>query len=449
MNKHEEYVELDLKALLFYVLRQWKPIIIFAVVFAVLLGGILSVVEYVTGLKVDEENSYWAEYLEYQDTLALYEDLIETTQTKVDNQKDYIDNSILMKADHRNVYMAKATFYVDTDYQILPENVYQTPDKTGSLAWFYENYLQDYSIYEEIGAEIGIDAKYLMELIATGISNEETIVISITHPYERTARNIMEIFQRELYEVHDHLVKTVGEHSLTKMSDTCGVYVSESIKYIQQSNLDELLVHQENLIDYKKELHALKEDGGPGELNVIFAFIKGVIIGGVVGGVLAVVYYAAMSILKNQVHAPEQLVSGYGIPVMGELIYKNTKPNKIMKLLNKLEGRIPENTEANMHFLAENLRNHCGDAGNILICSDGNVEQSAELAESLKQYFANVEFVPAGNLLKDAFAVQMLSKCDAVLRLVGRDHSANKAIRKELVMIDECNKKLIGFVFAD
>ena len=54
MNQNEEYIELDLKALLFYAFRRWKPIVVFAVIVALLLGALMAVSEYFTGANPDE-----------------------------------------------------------------------------------------------------------------------------------------------------------------------------------------------------------------------------------------------------------------------------------------------------------------------------------------------------------------------------------------------------------
>ena len=67
MNQYEESIELDLKSLLFYILRQWKSIVIFAVIFAFLMGGLLAFLEYKTGVDMDMTDDYWVEYQQYQD----------------------------------------------------------------------------------------------------------------------------------------------------------------------------------------------------------------------------------------------------------------------------------------------------------------------------------------------------------------------------------------------
>lgn len=447
MNRNEEVLALDLKAMLFYVLRQWKSIVIIAVIVALLMGGMMAFKEYKTGVNVDMTADYWVKYQQYQDQLALYRDKVDLTQSKIDALQDYIEHSVLMKTDHRNLYIAKATYYIDSGYQILPENTFQTPDRTGTLTWYYQNYLTDYSIYEEMGLEVGLDAKYLMELVDVKTIDGETLTISVSHPYEYSAKNIMGILKSKLQEVHSYLEESVCKHELNIMMDTCGVYVNDELYDIQQKVYDEMLVHQNNLIKFKGELHTLEENGGPGELNVLTTFIKWVIVGGVLGGVVAVVWFVMLAILNNRVYGPALLRSYFGLPVLGEMLRNGNDKCPIRKLLNKLEGRIPENSPETMRFLAENIKNHHTTGGTVLVCSDISREESEAFVAAMEKYLPEFSFTAAGSLLKDADTLAALRRSDLVLRMVSRDHTKHLSLIKEMQMLRECDKQLLGYVF--
>lgn len=446
MIQNEDYIEFDLKALFFYILRQWKPVLIFGLTLAVLLGSVMAYSEYTTSLAVDMENSYWMEYQQYQDQVAFFEDRVSTTQEKINTLQDYLEHSVLMQTDHRNVYIAKSTYYVDSGYMILPENTYQNPDKNYTLAWLYRNYLSDYSVFEEIGAEVGIEAKYLMELVEVTIPNEFTLSIAVSHPVQENAERIMEIVQKKLQEVHLYLAETVNDHTITQMMNTCGVYIDEELRETQQDTYDELLTLQDDLIGYNEDLYELREGPAPGELNVVTAFIKWFILGGAVGGILVIAYLFMKSILRNRLHASAQLVSSFHATVLGEAICSTTRLSPIVRKINKLEGCLSENSEDNLQFLAENIKNHCGNAKNILICGDADACISATLAQSLNTYLTGIRLLPAGDLLKDASALRALSECDTVVMVAARDHSRNTAIKKMLTLIQSYKKEVIGFI---
>ena len=458
MQENEQVVELDLKALLFYILRQWKSMVTFALIIALLLAALMGFLEYRTGLEVDMTNDYWVEYQRYEDQLALYRNQLTTAQGKITTLQDYIDNSVLMSADPQDIYIAQATYFIDTDYKILPENTYQTPDRTGILVSYYRDYLMDYSVYEEIGQIIGLEPKYLTELVkvttgnsaagknAATVSNE-ALSISVGHPSEATALIIMTALQQKMDQVYDHLQKTVDQHKVTVMTNTLGSYVSSELSTYQQTTRAELETYQNSILTARQELYKLEKDGGPGELSIPIAMIKGIILGGVLGGVLAFVWFFVLAILQGRVMAPEQLVRGYSLPVLGEVLREKSRKDPIGAMLNKWEGRLPANSADNTCYVAENIRNHSRGASRILVTSDMGKEESAVLAAAVQNHLPEITFVAAGSLLKDAVALKELALCDGVLCMVSRDRTAGSSINKELQLIRECDKATLGFVF--
>jgi len=445
--QNDGYIEFDIKALFFYVLRRWKSVIVFSLAIAVLLGAFMGYSEYKTSLTVDPENPYWAEYQQYQDQLTLYEDRVSATQEKIGVLQDYLDNSVLMNTDHRNVYIAKATYYVDSGYQIMPNHNYQNPDKTYTMAWYYCDYLKDYQLFEAVGAEVGIDAKYLMELVDVYIANNDILSISVSHSSQQVAQRIMEALQTQLQSIRLHLESSVGEHTLTKMMDTCGIYIDETLKVAQQQAHDEMLTLQNDLLIHKQELYDLKESSTPDDLNIAKAFIKWFILGGIVGGVLSVGTLFLVSILKNRVYSSAQLAANFRVGILGELIC-GAPLSVISRKLNKIEGCLTENSEDNLQFLAERVKYQLGSAREIMVCSDLDTDIVAVLADSLNKYCPGFHFLPTGNLLKDASALHTLAKCDTVLMIAVRDRSRNSDIRKNLSLIQSYKKDLSGFIIA-
>ena len=448
MIQNDSYIEFDLKALFFYMLRQWKSILVFCLALALLLGSLQARQEYETSLNVDMEKSYWAEYQQHQDQIVFLEDRVNSTQDKIDILQDYIQNSVLMEADHRNIYIAKSSYYIDSGYRIIPENTYQDPDKTHTLAWHYRNHLQDTTVFEEIGAQVGIDAKYLMELVDVSIPNDFTLSIAVSHPSRESANTIMNIIQEEIQSVHQQLSGAVADHTITQMMNTCGVYIDEDLNETQQETYDELLNLQDDLIAYREDLFILKEGPAPGELNVTTAFIKWFILGGGVAGVLSVAFLFIRSLLKNRLHASGQLASSFQAAVLGEVICSREQLPPVLKLINRLEGCLTDNSEGNLQFLAENIRNHAGSAKTVLLCGDAGAELCTDLAESLNNRLCGIRLVSAGDLLKDASALRALASCDAVVMVAARDRSRNSILRKMWNMILSYKKEFIGFIMT-
>lgn len=448
MERADEDIVINLKDILFYALRCWKPIIIVAVVLALLLGSFQAINMYYSIINTDEKAEYLIEYQQYQDKLALAGDRISSTQGKIDTLQDYMDHAVLMKADYRNVYVANATYYIDSDYKIMPELNYQNPDKTYTLTWYYLNYLQDYSLYETLSEEVGIDAKYLMDLVSITTTNENTLKLSVFHPYQHYAECIMEALQDQLLQVYAHLEKTIAEHSLTQMLNTCGVYVDESLKEKQQTIYDDMLKYQEELIKYKQDLRTL-EKNEVSLPSVPKTFIKWFILGGILGCALIGIFFVCKALFNGRVHFHGDLTSRYVIPMLGCVVSGSKKYDFISKFIRKLEGRQLENTEENQQFLAENLRRHCKEHESILIVSDVSSEESQIVSNALSTRLANLRFMNAGSLTKDPVALRLLSECNAVIFAVTAEHSRYKDISAAIELLRSCESTALGFVFID
>lgn len=455
MNQNEEYIEINLKAIFFRILYQWKKLLVWGIVIGMLLGGFMAFSEYRVITSTEQDTSYHLELQEYQEKLALAQGKVDATQVKIDALQEYMDHAVLMKADYRNIYISKATYYIDSNYQIMPSLNYQNPDKTYSLAWHYQNFLSDYSLYQEISEEVGIEAKYLMDLISIGVTNSDTLYMSVSHPTERFADLIMDVLQEKLSQLHEQLNDTIDQHTLTLMLDTCGNYVDESLKNRQQEVYDEMLGLQSDLIKLKEELQTLEEElqtleeEPPKEANVLKAFIKWFILGGVLGAMIPAGISVCGTVFSDRVYSSEDLTSRYQKPVFGYVLRQGQNMDPLTCLIRKWERIANKNSKENNAYLAANLRNHLGSSKNILLCSDVSEAESALAVDALQALLPEQILTSAGSLTNDVNALEALSHCEAVIAVVSASRSHRKEINRAFSTISGCGKTLAGFIWID
>jgi len=445
----EEYIEIDLKAILFYVLRKWKPIVVLAIAAALLLGGAAAVREYHLSINPEKNEAYLESLDDYRARLTLCQDRIKAEEDKIESLQEYIDHSVMMKADYRDVYIAKATYYVDSGYKIMPEMNYQNPDKTYTLTWYYRNYLQDYTVFEELEQNIGIDAKYLMDLVSISVTNNNTLSLTVTCPQQSTAIAIMEQLQKEVEELQKHLNRTIDTHDLTLMLDTCGAYVDDGLKEKQQSIHDEMLGHKEKLIELERELVKLEEEGFPDEINIPKSFVKYFLVGGVITGFLLVCYFAAIALFSGKVFSARNSGLTGEIPLLGIIKFGEGKLDWVTRCVYKLEGRLTKNDEENNRYIAVNLQNSCAEDKNILLCSDAGAAYSEAASEAVGKFIPDIRLLVVGNLMKEANAIQLLPECDAVVVVVADAESKANTLRNMQELVSRCGKKVIGYIFVE
>ena len=83
-----------------------------------------------------------------------------------------------------------------------------------------------------------------------------------------------------------------------------------------------------------------------------------------------------------------------------------------------------------------------------MICSDLGANEVHTFTEEVSKYMSGIRLMPAGDMLKEASALRLLSECDAVLLFVQREKSRNFVIRKMLSQIQAYNKGVVGFVVS-
>lgn len=448
MARNDEYIEFDLKTLCFYVLRRWKPIVGLGLVMALLLGALMAYSEHNTSVNQDAGNSYWVDYQQYKNQVNYYKESMALTQSKIDSLEEYMKESVLMSMDYRNVYRTKVVYYIDTGYQVLPENTYQDTDKTGTLSWYYRRHITEYSVYEELSALMGIDTKYVMELVSVSIPSDSAVYITACHSTEEGAVRIADLLQKKMEEAQAQLNTAVEEHKLTLMEDSCGVYIDETLKENQKETAEEVLKLKNSLNKDNEAMLELIKESNPGELNVVTAFIKGAIAGGAIGVVLVVAYLLLKVFISNRVIGAFQLTAAYQAPIFGEVIYSKEKLSGVEKKINALEDCLTENSEANIQYIAENIKNQCGEAKTVMVCSDLDDSVAARFVAEIAACLPEVQLLPAGNVLKDANALRTLAACDAALLIAQRDQSKNAVIGKMVSQIKTYQKRLMGFVVS-
>lgn len=108
-NTYEQ--EIDLKDLMFAVLYKWRPIIITAVIAAVLLGGFKGMRSFQNyrdaDAQAEAQESYQQDLEVYNTSKAAYEREIDNITNDIQKQQEYLENSVLMNVSPYDVCEAR------------------------------------------------------------------------------------------------------------------------------------------------------------------------------------------------------------------------------------------------------------------------------------------------------------------------------------------------------
>ena len=348
MNQREDEREINIPDLFWSVCLKWRVILVWAIIFALVAGGI----GYYSSIKKAD-----AEALEKKldkddkmniDTYLGYSSLYKT-------QKRYNRLSPLMQLDPSDFYANALTFYVDNHY-VVEYPVISESDNIDALVQSYRNSLRTEEFADGIVSAMSLqkDAKpYCMELVdldnrygGLGVYSDSGCVITLT-VYGKNAEACAELADlvKENFEAQKAaLTEQFGEHDITLIYDITKNVSDVNLSYYQKTNLDYLNQYNNELknaektlsdialdyVDVVKEVDEDEEQEGASPIN-----IKLIVIGFIIGAFLVLFIEAIAYILNKKLRYEDDFESIFGIKLLGAIVGENTGKKRLFGFIDR------------------------------------------------------------------------------------------------------------------
>jgi len=167
--------EIDLKWLIYRVLRSWRALVVWAIVIAFVAGlgsfGFkmikLQDPEYVAEAQLEFEREHASWVATGENFEARYANIEEAKQ----EQLEYNEKSVLMQIDPLREFHASLELYVNYDYQIMPDMAYQNIDLSDRILKAYATYMTNGELHQYIidNVSFDIERRYLSEIFSTSV----------------------------------------------------------------------------------------------------------------------------------------------------------------------------------------------------------------------------------------------------------------------------------------
>ena len=458
-NNYEQ--EIDLKDLMFAVLRKWRPIIVIAVVFAVLLGA-LKTVKGIRQLGDEEyvkknQDTYVMNLDQYNSTKGRLEKEIENLQQNIESQQEYKDHSILMYINPYDEYVETATFYISTDYAIMPGMMYQNPNTATSILKAYMSIAQNGEMYNYVLGKMNnkIGIRYLKELVKIVPDYDNNMLdITVIGDTRKTASDVMGYIKDSIASSKDSITEAIGEHENNLVDESQFVTVDLELDKTQtefSANMDQLDI---SLKQKTKELSELAEPKNNllSKGSVLKSAVKYAVLGGVLGAFIAVFFLCVAFLMSDKLVNEKELKRRYGIMVLG-VFRRNDKKRAfgfVDKWLDKMEGVSGREMEDSRTFevVAANALNYMEQdrAADVILVGTVETEKLEQVRAGLASMLGAAALSVGGNLGKDASAIKKAAACDAVILVEQRGGSLFGGIEQELDLVRSLGKKVIGCI---
>mgnify|MGYP003292073110 CR=1 FL=1 len=443
-TNHNDQV-IYLKDLLFSVLYRWKRILIFGLILAVLLGGL-------KGISVLRAKQSKSETISQETLDSLEEEILnkrlETLENSFSDLTVYNNDSILMQLDPSAFYQVSLSAYISTDYQIMPDMVYQTPDLSNVILHSYVNRLKSQNFIQELSDKLNTKPKYIQELISVYADDStHTLHISVVYSTEKQAQTLLSILAQQLNQIQSEIAQTVQAHRLNIYEQSVYLTSDKSLADRQLQNVQELLELRSSIKEIEDSIESLsvthlKDDS-------VQSLLKSVVIFGIIGFFLGVFMMIAViwvnHLCSNKVYSARTLSNRTQVKVLG-CINTIEKMDPITRKLRQLDNRSVTQTCQQSQLIAAYIRNLCANTTHLLVT--GNTDSSV-LSEALKLAIPGVQISVCGSLLSDVAAVNTLSGCDCVLLVEECDVSRYADVEQVVSIITDNKKSLLGCVLLN
>ena len=454
MDYQDREREVNLKSMLFAVMHRWRRMIVFALAFAVILGGYKGVKSWQEATDpqaaADRAQAYQAELEEYEQKKESLELQLEKLNNEVEEQRGYLEKSVLMTMNPREFYSAEACFYVSTGYEIMPGMAYQTPDTSADILAAYVRFLTSPALLSAVADEADLELQYLKELVEVIGENDRMLTVRIRCSDRRGAVKIQNLLLSNLETIREQINQSIGEHTLEEMMNEIGPNIDLKLVDQQQKERERLQANMDDAEALQEELEALKAPK-QSQVSKMEAVKKAVVFGvlGAVVGIFLVCVAACLGfIFGDRVYSAQELYERFGLKTIGVLA-GSRKRNFVDRWLCALEDRPVDNSEAMLELVAVNMERYCPEAKTIMLTGGMTQGEVQSLAEGLQSKMKGVTLLACASLLEDAEAVRHLDSCDAVVLAEKAGQSRYSKVERTCRKLENMGKCAMGCIVVE
>lgn len=467
MNEHYEQ-EIDLKWLLYRILRAWRPIAFWAILLAFVVGAgklglnLLKInnPEYIeeTQLQYKREHAGWVS------TGENLEITMENLVHEQEKQRDYNEKSILMKIDPLRENIASIEFYLDYNYQIMPDMAYQNIDMSDRILRAYSTYMTNGELHKYILDNLSyeLELRYLKEILSLSIDyNTNMITASLRHQDAASCQEILKLVETGLLSRQPVIADAISEHGLIATNRASYEQVNLTLEQTQKDNLQTISKIDIRIQEVNEEYLEWKKEPEPqleiGRRWAAKNAIKMTIIAGLVVGVLACGSIAVGCILSGILKNPADLKNRFGLRIIAQLpkAREKKKPFAFFSRWFAAFGGIktvPEDYDKLAKMAGTSIKSDLSaqDTGYKTIAFTGTLAEE-ELqrvidATGLKDSYT---VLSAADILTNAASIDQLTGADCVVLVEKQECSVLTDIEKELESLKAWNKPVLGVIVTN
>lgn len=475
MNEQNYEQEISLGKMFYRVFRDWRKIFVIAMAIAVIAGAGNFVIK---RIKIADPEYLQKAEENYVRELAAFEAIGETLEHEMANLEEtrteretYNANSVLMKINPFREFNASMQLYISTDYQIIPDSVYQNPDLSSRILRSYITYMVDGDMYQYIMSHMSqpLELRYLKEVLTVSADYDNRMVnLGVRNVDAQACDEILMYALEGITAKQPEIVAAIGEHELNAVNQSVYEAVNLDLDEWQKSNQQYMLdlnIRMQEKAEAYEEWELSPEPRKEYTLSrIIKNSIKMMILGFIIGAVLAAVYIAFRYIMSDKVQDARDLKNRFGVRVIAQLPKVHGKRVWVGfdRLFAKMGGLLLKEGDAGelakvaaqsvAAELAARAENEAVSGGKnapaaVKLAFTGNVAQEEiEKLLSSMQWKGGYSVSSVPSILNNPSSVSAVVDADYVVLVEGQEESTYTQIERELEQLAAWKKQVLGFI---
>lgn len=456
-----EQSNLNLGNLFWHAVRQWRIILIVAVVVAAIVAGYSYLSLKGTGETTTTETptaEYYSALATYTETKASIEATMTTLQATIDELNTYIDSSLYMQLDPDATARGLIRMHVSAEYEVVDGVVTSANDPVTSVVMAYYYTMVLGNVYDVVSEEMGYQTElaYLKEVITFGY-DVTTGYLSITI-YGNTTEEvtaITAIVSEYLADQYDTIYQDIYEHEITILQYIEEPTVLSGVNTTQQETRTELTTAEASMVAQQAQLDALVEPTLTTTItgvslsltDKLSQLILWTVIGGLASAILMLAILMVFPILKGKILEEGYATTQHQLSILGKcpaFPAKSTIVDRmIFRLSNKTVMKIPaeyyDYLSTNLLLLAQDV-----ECVHLLGSIDSNSIEVlySQLSDELKE-----KITYGGSATYDKASLELAAKADCVVLVEQLMQTSEKNLSQEIDCIKNLQKDIKGVIF--
>ena len=325
-NKCER--EIDLLQLAKYLWKRLGIVVVGAMVGLVLILGFQLLIQEQSGSSTEdgELTTYEIELKKYQDDYAQLELEISNLEKSIEEQIGYNNASILMKINPYDKKVIVGQFYIDSNYQIMPEVVYQNRDITTSVARAYQAVATTGELAKYINEHLEqpVEERYINELISLSYAGDAVLDVKVIHTDIASARKIYSLIMEYMNQKKNDFEKNIGAYTITVLNESESVSVDLDLKDLQVQNINSVNTMKESLTKKQDKIKTLvmPMDGIDLKLPVV---------GAILGAFVVIAVFVVLFLVDATLKTEQEIIQVLELPVLGTIPTIEEKKKRVLK----------------------------------------------------------------------------------------------------------------------